>query len=287
VAPEVRASTIGAPFEGALVPAGKQQMVSALRPVAALRARLLPPMSMDGFRAGVKDVAGVTVGIVIWGVVTGVAMVRAGVPLGWAITIGLVAYAGSAQLAVLPLIVTRTPIPIVFLTATLVNLRFVIFSAAMRHEFAHLSLWQRYVSAYVNGDFAFTLSHRRFAGSTQSTNPDRLGYFWGVAIVNLVAWHASSTIGMLLGNGLPNSWGLDLAATLALISVMIPMVAQSPVTRSIADFLRRPIVMGVAMTAVASVASARLPYRLGLVASILLGIAAALFAERLWTPGCA
>ena len=57
------------------------------------------PAFMMGFRA----VLGTMLGIGAWGMVTGVAMVKAGMSVPLAIFTSLVVYAGSAQLAVLPL----------------------------------------------------------------------------------------------------------------------------------------------------------------------------------------
>jgi predicted branched-subunit amino acid permease len=253
---------------------------------------LFPEMSRQSFRDGVRALAPLSFGITIWGIVTGVAMVRGGMPLGWAIPIGLVAPVGSAQLAVLPLVVANAPIPIVLLTATLVNLRFVIFSAAMRDQFAHLTLAQRYVAAYVNGDFAFTLFHGRFVSPAlstperEATSAEHMGFYWGVATLNFIVWHAASTVGMLIGSGLPTSWGLDLAATLALLSVAIPMLAvrkpavQQTLRRRGRRMVARPIVAGAVASGIAAVLTARIPLRLGLVLSIMVGVIVAMLLER-------
>ena len=76
------------------------------------------------------------IAIAAWGLVTGVAMVKGGLSVTMALVMTVVVFAGSAQLAVLPLLVSGAPLPIVWATALLVNLRFVIFAAAMRGYFA-------------------------------------------------------------------------------------------------------------------------------------------------------
>jgi AzlC protein len=63
-------------------------------------------------------------------------------------------YAGSAQLAALPLMVSGAPMWLVLLTATIVNLRFVIFSAGLQPYFRHLSVGRRLVLGY---DFGLRL----------------------------------------------------------------------------------------------------------------------------------
>ena len=66
-----------------------------------LRAQLRDP----AFRQGVSDMAGTCLGIGAWGLVTGVAMAKSGMSLPMALFMSLAVYAGSAQLAVLPLMV--------------------------------------------------------------------------------------------------------------------------------------------------------------------------------------
>lgn len=60
------------------------------------------------------------------------------VPL--ALVMSLLVYAGSAQLAVVPLLAFGGPLWVVWLTAACVNLRFVIFSSMWRSYFQHLPL---------------------------------------------------------------------------------------------------------------------------------------------------
>src|SRR5215210_2288581 len=79
----------------------------------------------DGFRAG----AGTMPGIFAWGMVAGMAMVKSGLTIWQALGMSLLVFAGSAQLASLPLIAADVPVWAVFFTAMVVNLRFVIFSA--------------------------------------------------------------------------------------------------------------------------------------------------------------
>ena len=77
-------------------------------------------------------------GITAWGLVTGVAMVKSGLSVPLAIMMSLVVYAGSAQLASLPLLAAGAPIWVVWAAALCVNLRFVIFSAQWRVHIGHL-----------------------------------------------------------------------------------------------------------------------------------------------------
>lgn len=209
--------------------------------------------------------AGIAIGS--WGLVTGVAMAKSGVPVGYAIALSLTVFAGSAQLATLPLMVAGAPLPVIWLTALMVNLRFVIFSAALRPYFSNIRLRQRLFAGYLAGDIGFALFMRNFAQDVEKGTPQQRGYFYGGAAVNWVAWQAASIAGILLGALVPTQWGLELAAVLALLAVLIPMAASLPA------------VAGVLTAAALSLAFAGLPLKLGLLISIALGVLVAVVLE--------
>ena len=229
--------------------------------------KLLPPIDHAAYREGIHAMTPLGPAIAVWGVVTGVAMVNAGLTIPAALVMTFTVFAGSAQLATMPLLATGAPLPIVWVTALLVNLRFVIFAAASRRSFMHLPWRQRLLASYLNGDLGFALFSRRFANAEEFGNPEQWGYFYGVAVLNWIVWQAGSVVGFLVGGLLPSDWGFELAAYLALLAVLIPMVK------------RLPAVAGVISTAVVAVAAVRLPLRLGLLLAVLVGVTVALLGE--------
>ena len=94
----------------------------------------------DGFKTGLPTLFG----IAAWGLVVGIAMVKSGLSVPQALGMTLLVFAGSAQLASLPLIAAQAPIWVIFATALVVNLRFVIFSALLAPHFSHLPWRQRF-----------------------------------------------------------------------------------------------------------------------------------------------
>ncbi|MBI4885194.1 MAG: AzlC family ABC transporter permease [Actinobacteria bacterium] len=246
-------------------------------PIARHARGLLPPIDHVAYREGVKAMTPLAVAIAVWGVVTGVAIVNAGLPIGAALLMTFTVFAGSAQLAVMPLLATGVPLPIVWVTALLVNLRFVIFAAASRRSFMHLPWRQRLLASYLNGDLGFALFSRRFADSAldeaaQQGNPEQWGYFYGVAVVNWAVWQAGSVAGFLIGGLMPTDWGFELAAYIALLALLIPMVQ------------RMPAIAGVVGTATVAVLTVGWPMRLGLLLAVLVGVTIALLGEA-WRDG--
>jgi predicted branched-subunit amino acid permease len=88
---------------------------------------------------------------------------------------------------------------------------------------------------------------------------------------NWTAWQAGTVAGILLASQIPASWGIGFAGTVALLAITVPLVAN------------RPTLIGVVVASIVSIMSVGLPYRLGLLVAMVLGIAAAVVADRLIT----
>jgi predicted branched-subunit amino acid permease len=230
-------------------------------------ASLLPPLDPAACREGARTMLPASLAIASWGLVTGVAMVKSGLSVPLALVMTFTAFAGSAQLATLPLIVLGTPLPIVWLTAFVVNLRFVIFSAGLRAAFMSLTLRQRLLAGYISSDMGFVLFLQRFGSVPERGNPQQWGYFYAGAVTNWLSWQSASVAGILLASLVPAQWGLELAAVLALSAVLIPL------TVSVPAFL------GVLVAGALSLVTAGFPLRLGLLVSVLGGVAAAVLVE--------
>ena len=75
------------------------------------------------FRRGAGDLLSVAPGFAAWGMMTGVAMVNSGMSVVEATLMTLLVFAGSAQLAAIPLIVAGAPVWVILAAAFCVNLR--------------------------------------------------------------------------------------------------------------------------------------------------------------------
>jgi predicted branched-subunit amino acid permease len=218
------------------------------------------------FRAGIRDMVPTFPATVAWGLVTGVAMAQSGFGLGRSYAMSTIAYAGSAQLAALPLLVAHAPVWVTVLTALMVNLRFAIYSAALQPTLGGLPLRRRCWLAYLIGDMTFVIFMRSGAKHAAALRP---AYFAGLAVANFVPWHLGSYAGLLAAGRIPSAWGLDFAGMLALVALLVPMLAN------------RPALAGCLTAGVLGIALDPLPARVGLVLATLAGIGAALAAERL------
>lgn len=206
------------------------------------------------FREGIRDTLPMTIGIVAWGVVAGVAMAKSGMGVPLALFMSFATYAGSAQIAALPLITSDAPMWVVWATTLCVCLRFMAFSFQYRPYFVHLPRKQRIALSFVMGDTNFVLFIRRFPECKPGIAYEQ--YFLGSATVTFLAWQTSITTGILAGNVIPPSWGLGFAGTMALLALTCTQLRD------------RASWAAALVAACAAVAAYALPLRLNIVVAI-------------------
>jgi predicted branched-subunit amino acid permease len=217
------------------------------------------------FLDGVHTFSPALLATLSWGLVTGIAMTKSVLSVPQALGMSLAVYAGSSQLAVLPLLAAGLPLWTILLTAAMVNLRFVIFSAGLAPHFAYLSLRRRLLLGYFNGDIMYLMfSKRNFPTGFQ---PGKEAFFWGLAVSSWSSWQVSSIAGILLASLFPDNWGLELAGTLALIPLIVSAIA----TRS--------TLAAVGIASIVALLAFDLPYRLGLPLAVIAALAAGTFAD--------
>ena len=210
--------------------------------------------------------ASTAVGIAAWALITGVAMGKSGLPLPLMAFMSLVVFAGSAQLAVLPLMASGAPVWVVWATALCVNLRFMIFSAQWRAYFIGYPLGLRLRLAYFTADLNYVLFMRRFPQAHPA--PEQLPYFWGGVALNWTAWQVPSMIGIFLADAVPLHWGIGFAGTLALLGIGASLLHG-----------RATGVAG-AVAACAAVAAYALPFKLNIVVAIAAAVAIGLLIDH-------
>lgn len=215
------------------------------------------------FLRGMRDMAPQTPGIAAWGLMTGVAMVNAGMTGLEAVLMTVLVFAGSAQLAATPLIMAGAPVWVILATAFCVNLRFVVFSLHLRQYLMHRPFWQRLCHGYFCGDISYVLFVKRYPqpGHTAAEQLAREAALAGNYFVNWASWISASLVGVALANFIPPQWGLGFAGILCLLGIQCSLLTT------------RLRVLSAVIAGVAALATFALPLRL----NILVAIAAAVF----------
>ena len=209
-------------------------------------------------------------GLAAWGMMTGVAMVKSGMSVVEAVAMTLLVYAGSSQLAAIPLIAAGAPVLVIWATAFCVNLRFVVFSAHMRPYLMHLPRRWRLLAGYVTADLSYVMFTKRFPQPPQTAGERQaqLAYLLGGCTTNWGSWQLASLLGIFLAHSVPAEWGLGFAGILALLGVAC----------SLASSRLRVVSAGVA--GAAAVAAFALPFKLNIVVAIAAAVALCLLLEK-------
>lgn len=215
-----------------------------------------------------REIAGPSFGISAWALVTGVAMIKSGLTLPLAMLMSLAVYAGSAQLAALPLLAVNAPLWVIWATAACMNLRFVIFSAHWRKYFGHLPRARRLTLMYLTADLNYVLFIRRFPDPKPA--PEQLPYLLGSIAWSWLSWQIPALIGIALGDRVPTEWELGFAGVLALLGLAYSTLQG-----------RNSWIAGV-VAAAAAVATFALPLRLNVVVAIAAGVAVGVLLDRAW-----
>jgi predicted branched-subunit amino acid permease len=222
------------------------------------------------FREAARDMLPLATGISAWGLMTGVAMVKSGMSVVEALAMTFLVYAGSSQLAAIPLVVAGAPIWVILATGFCVNLRFVVFSLHLRPYMMHMPRWRRMVNGYLTADMSYAMFTRRFPqpGATPAQWREEEAFLSGNYFVTWTSWMGASVAGILLGNLVPTSWGLGFAGVLCLVGILCSL-ANTPLRK-----------LSALVAGAAAVAAYAFPLKLNIVAAIVVAVAVSFWLER-------
>lgn len=222
------------------------------------------------FAIGARETRDVALGIGAWGLVAGIAMSKAGLGPVLAVAMSLFVFAGSAQLAALPLMVQGAPLWVIWATAFCVNLRFVIFSAGWRPYFQAMPRARRLLLAYFTVDFTYIAFMRRFPrpGDLRA----QTAYVAGNVSVGWLAWQSMTLLGVVLADVIPERWGLGFAGSLALLGITASLLAD------------RATWIAAAVAACAALAAFALPFHLNVVVAIAAAMAVGVMIDHFSPP---
>ena len=223
-----------------------------------------------GFTAGVREgfiaFLPVSVGLIPWALVVGMAMTSAGFTPLQAMGMNIIVFAGTAQLGTLPLIADNAPLWLILATGLALNLRFLIFSAGIAPGFRGIGTGWRWLCGHFLTDGSFAVCYDKLM---QVDDPRwRLGYYVITGAWSWLLWQTFALIGIFAAGIVPKSWSLEFMATIALIVLLVPMAKS------------RPMLVAAFVGGGGAVLLRGMPLRLGVVTAICLGIAAGFAAEH-------
>ncbi len=212
----------------------------------------------QAYLQGAKDALPSLIGLTPFGLIVGTASTAAGMDPWLALAMSIIVYAGASQLAAIGLMVQSAPILIVLATVLVVNLRFVMYSAALAPFFRELPIGRRWIMSYALTDHLFALVNTRFSRDGTHRHVD--AYFIGGAVPTWLMWNVMVAIGIFAGTLVPKEWSLDFAIPLVFLALVFPALQS------------RAHWVTAATAATAAYFTTPLPMKLGLIAAALTGV---------------
>lgn len=230
----------------------------------------VPSTPQAAFWRGVWVSLPVAVGIVPFGLVAGIAGIKAGLsPAEITLMSGLV-FAGAAQLVALQMMGAGASIFFVWLATLVVNLRYLMYSSALAKPLEALSGRMKLLAAFLMVDQNFALALNQYGVLGPRLTP---WFYLGIGAVLWLNWVVATYLGAQLGARMPEAWALDFAVPLCFLVLLVPSVHNRP-------SLAAALVGGLVSTALIS-----LPYRSGLFIGALAGIGAGVWLENRMRAG--
>lgn len=220
-----------------------------------------------GFVDGARAVSPLLLAVVPFGLVFGVTAAASVVGGGLGIATSFIIFGGAAQLVTVQLLDAGSSLFVVIVTALVVNVRHLMYSAAMAPHFSEFPRRSRLALPYLLTDQAFAVSMLRYETVTDPVY--KRWFFTGAGLGLWVSWQIATTVGVVVGAQIPESLGLGFAIPLVFLVLLIPVVQT------------RPGLVAAVVGGVVAVAASNAPYGLGLVIGALAGVAAGVLAERL------
>ena len=205
-------------------------------------------------------------GVIPFGLVMGTVASNAQLDLLQTMGMNLFVFAGASQLAAIDLMGRNTSTLVVVATGLIINLRFMLYSAAFSPFVQNANVFIKALCSYSLTDqtYAAVAANEKKLNSLK----DSLEFYIGASIPMVLGWHSAVLIGFVFGNFAPSSLALDFAVPLSFVALVIPTMKNCH------------YVYVAALASVLSIVLKNMPFNLGLLASALTAISFGAFLTR-------
>ncbi|NJN04059.1 MAG: AzlC family ABC transporter permease [Leptolyngbyaceae cyanobacterium SL_1_1] len=226
------------------------------------------PSPWREFWAGVRQTVPLIVGAIPFGIIFGTLAQSSGLSFVGTVAMSLCVFAGSSQFIALGLLAAGSPIGMIILTTWVVNLRHLLYSAALVPYLKSLSQSWKLPLAFWLTDETFMVAVQRYR--QRDLAPYKHWFHLGSALAMYTNWQLCTLLGLTLGQTIPNaaSWGLDFAMVATFIGMTIPYLTT------------RPMLAAVIMAGGTALIARSLPHQMGLMVAAVAGIAAGVAVEN-------
>ena len=238
-------------------------MPAKSRPSAPKRA----PSALREFMTGVREETPLMLGVVPFGLIFGVLGTGAGLDPVVVFFMSSIVFGGASQVVFAQLAAAGAGGAVIAATVGVVNLRHMLYSAAMVKHLSGLGRGWKVLLSYLLTDEAFFVSFNRM--ETRPPGPKMHYHLLGSGLMLWVCWQAATLAGIMLGATLPGEWNLDFALPLTFLALLVPLI------RSV------PAAVAMAVAGACALLFRGLPLNLWIIAAAAVGMAAGYAAESL------
>ena len=231
------------------------------------------PSSRASLLAGARDTVPMLIGAAPFGMIFG-AMVGATPLAPWqGQLMSLSVYAGSSQFIAVGLLAGQAGMGVIWLATFIVNLRHMLYAAALLPQVRHLPPRWRWLLGFLLTDETFAVMDRYYRQHPQA--PRGHWYFLGSGLAMYGNWQVWTLIGLLFGAVFPQlqTLGLDFAMVVTFIAIVVPQLFRLP-------YFSASVAAGCF-----SYLLKDMPYKLGLLVAILIGVGLGVLLTRLRASG--
>jgi len=220
-------------------------------------------MKTKFFGQGFKLMIPITTGIIPFGAVVGTLCSEAKFSFFQTMGMNIFVYAGAAQLAAIDLMTRNALSLVVIVSGLVINLRFLLYSAAMAPFLKNSNFLTKLFSAHMLTDQSYAVMSAN--QERLPTNKDAVNFYFGASLCMILVWQLSVVAGFIFGNFAPASWGLDYGVPLSFVALLVPTLKN-----------KKYVVVSV-FSAVVSVLLYSLPFKVGLIVTACLSIVLAAY----------
>jgi predicted branched-subunit amino acid permease len=220
----------------------------------------------SAFFKGFWSTIPIITGVIPFGAVVGTVCAEINLSFVQVLSMDFLVYAGAAQLAAVDLMSRHAAGLVVVLTGLVINLRFLLYSAALSPSLKDSSFFTKLFCSWTLTDqsYAVMSAHKDKLHSHNET----VQFYIGTAVCMLIAWHLSVAAGFIFGNFAPASWALEYAVPLSFVALVIPTLKN------------RTYVFVAVFSSLISILLYQMPYRTGLIATAGLALVLAALLTR-------
>ena len=220
--------------------------------------------SPDIRRAALSDVRMVAAGLVPFGITLGVTVVETKTGALPGVLGGFLVFGGSAQLTAIGLLHLGAGMTAAIVSAAVVNLRVLMYGAALEPWFRGQPLWFRILGSHFIQDQTYLSAIER---PEYRREIFRRYWLW-LGSLMLLVWTSSVAVGVLAGPLLPPLPHLGLVGTALFVAMLVPRLVNATA------------IAAAATSAAGALLVSQLAPQLGIISGACVGVLAAMFVER-------